>query len=484
MSTVTWTLRGRLLLDPQLPELQALADVSTRNHGSTVALPGVRVRIEGKQFDADPTGWETWGEDVTDAEGHFEIRHEKNELRRLLRVSCQFKDDRLKLYAPNDSLAKKLLELATDLAAGPFHQLATDIKEDVIEQLIEQTSRIAYDVKWLTLHDSGNKHGPGVIDFSNLTFASGRNHALGDFVARRHAEIWHLMKAAMAHIDGLGGGVGFRTDKPLALMHPHDNSALPADIQASYANPHNDVIYLVQTARRDDFDAGAILHEMMHLWAYQHSHGEERLATYLLTHFDTHTGRQTPYTACHEAMAEALSNEVYRQLFHARATVYGADHAQRRPFSRPHLRAQGMRSLADLDRFEHGWLSAFGLLLCPDVAGLDMNEGDPYANDATPGDRAVAPMRDVPVITLAELMRAIARSDGDRDDGWDRDTMYIDALLSRCEAELPHFTKDHHAAYLRILDPSETAQPIALLPSSLTSVEAPTALGRALGQGL
>ena len=51
-----------------------------------------------------------------------------------------------------------------------------------------------------------------------------------------------------------------------------------------------------------------------------------------------------------------------------------------------------MRTIVDLDFFEDGWLSAFGLLLCPDVCDLDMNVGGPYAADLSPG--VVGPTED------------------------------------------------------------------------------------------
>ena len=470
MADVTWTFKGRLLLDPQLPEVANLALVSTVNYDKTVPLAGVRVEVSGKQFDWDPTAWEVWDEAVTDDEGYFTLSHQKNSTRRFIRLRVMFKDDSLKIYGPNDSLAKWLIEAATDLVPGvPFTQLSIDAKEDVLEQMLEQTSRIFYDVKWLKVRDTGVKQGPGTWDFGNIVFGQGANQDLGDFTARRHAEIWYIAKKAMAFVNALGG-VDFRADRPLAFLHPHDNAALPQDVQSSYSSPHNDICYIVRNGRIDDFDTGTILHEMMHLWGYQHSFQEERLATYLLAHFDTHTGRHKPWVVCHEAMAEALANEIERQVFRARGTVYGGEEAQRRPLSRPYLTRQGMRRAVNLDYFEDGWRSVFGLLLCPDIADLDMSVDGPYAQDLSPGSRVSRPFLDAPVVTLAELMRVIAtagRASNGRDGGWRRDAMRIGVLLASCVSDLPQLTPEHHEAFEAILDPAETRQPWELLPSSL-----------------
>lgn len=477
MAQVRWTLRGRLLLAPWLAKIKAQANVGTERYGDAVPLSGVRVKVSAKQFASDPS-WDSWGESLTDADGRFEIHNVKDQTKRRFKVEAMFKDDTLKIYPPNDSLLKKLVDLASSLVPGTaFTQLAHGVKVDLIEQLIEQTSRITYDVKWQTLfeHDTGNKVEGPVVEFNNLTFAPGAPYDRGDFVARRHAEIWYLVKRAMKLLDDQG--LGFRRDRPIAFLHPHDNSALPDGWESSYANPHNDIVYLVQNARNDDFSVSTILHEMMHLWAYQQVRKEEKLASYLLTHFDTHSGRQKHWVVWHEAFAEATSNEISRQLFRENDTVYGGDVAERRPYSRPHLRNQeGILRGSDLQHYEAGWLSAFNLLLCPDVAGLDMNVPGPFAADPTPGVRTRDVRISAPVMDLFDLLRGVANPGGRTDGDFPTSAMGIPAFFAWMD--VPEFTQEHQLAYYRILDPEETRQPAELLPSALTPGRIPIDIDR------
>jgi hypothetical protein len=96
MPQIEWTLKGRLTLVPQLSEVRGLANISTA-HGMAVPLPGVKVRVSAKQFDADVSGWEVWATGETDAAGSFELRHSKNETKRLFLLEAMFKDDVLKI---------------------------------------------------------------------------------------------------------------------------------------------------------------------------------------------------------------------------------------------------------------------------------------------------------------------------------------------------------------------------------------------------
>lgn len=405
MTQVTWTLRGRILVAPQLSDVQALATVSTSPYESA-PLVGVRVEVSGKQFGADPT-WDEWGDTFTDENGYFTIRNIKDQTRRLFRVRLQFKNDQLRVYPPNDSLLKKFVELATDLIpGGVLTQLGTDAAEDVLEQLLEQSTRVLYDVKWITVHQDtdGNKHDATDVDFGNMVFRPNAVEQLGGFIERRHAEIWLIAQKAIAHVNGLGG-VGFRTDRPIAFLYPHNNPAVGDGVETSYSNPHNDIVYLVNNSQGDDFDASTILHELWHCWTYQHTSGEERLATYLLLHGSTHAGRLAPWVAWHEAFAEVASNEVYRAIFGTNGKLYGLMPAERRPFSRPYLIGSGITTLDDVQAFEYGWISLFSLLLCPDVCDLDITVRGPYARDISPGVQGTnLPLCSDPKINFADLL--------------------------------------------------------------------------------
>ena len=57
MAQVEWSVRGRLLLVPQLKEIAGMATVGT-DDGKAVPLAGVAVKVSALEFGLDPTGWE------------------------------------------------------------------------------------------------------------------------------------------------------------------------------------------------------------------------------------------------------------------------------------------------------------------------------------------------------------------------------------------------------------------------------------------
>jgi len=439
--------------------------VST-NHGLAAPLAGVRVQVSAKQFDGDPTGWEEWGDTYTDSDGNFTIRNIKNQTNRLFRVRVMFKNDALRIYPPNDSLLKKFVDCAIGLIPGGIITSLAEVAEDALEQLLEQTTRVLYDCQWLTAHQdgAGNKHEPPNVDFGNLVFRAGGVEELGGATERKHAELWLIARKAMDLVNGLDVDLRFRGDRPLAFLYPHDNPVIGDAVEASYSNPYNDITFLINNSQQDHFNTGTILHELMHLWTYQHTSQEERLATYLLLHGSTHTGRLAPWVAWYEAFAEATSNELYREIFGTQGTVYGGFSAERRPFSRPYLIRHGITSLDDVQNFEYGWLSTFGLLLCPDVCDLDLTTSGPYAADTSPGvkDKG-SPICSAPKIPLADLLRVVANAPDGRDGGMTRQEMQLGLFLRRCTEVLSQFTSEKADAYLRILDPKETRQPSVLL---------------------
>ncbi len=463
MAQVEWVLKGRLLLAPQLPEIAGLATVNT-DFGMAVPMAGVPIKVSAKEFDADPTGWNEWDEGVTDGDGHFEIRHIKDRTERLFRFRAQFKDANIKIYPPNDSVASELLKVATLIAGGPILGLGAWVTEEILQQLVDELSRGVYDVKWNTLHEdaAGHRHGPDDTNFAPMVFRAGGNNDLGDFTARRHGEIWWLLRKASAYLADLG--FPFRGDRPIALVYPFDNPAIGDNLEESFSNPYMDMTMLVRNSKKDGFDAGTILHEMTHLWAYQHTENEDRLATYLLVNGTTHTGRIKNWAAWHEAFAEVVSNEIYRNLFGSAGTVYGGNTAQRRPYSRPYLTKGGLMNTSDLEVFEDGWQSVLGLLLCPDVCDLDMNSAGPYAADMTPGVLGHALNCWAPKMSLADILAAVG--DDAKDGGLPLEAMRVAPFFERID--VAGFNDTIREAYVAILDPAGTAQPRDLLPSAMT----------------
>ena len=278
MTQTNWAIKGTLSFAPQHHEVED-------SYGNPVPLAGVKVLVEAKEIAADPT-WDNWGEDVTNAEGGFRITNQKDRSPRMFRVRAMFKNDDLKIYPPNTGLLSQAID------KSPSHAVVDEPVETLIEQALAHATRLLYDVDWFTIHqdDKDHKHEPDVVDLGSLTFQSGGDRDLGDRTARRHAEIWFVCRKVMALLEDAGSGLGFPKNKPVAVLHPHNNSLINDRVETSFSSPYNDVAFLVENSHVDGFDLTTIIHELMHLWVYQRSQGEDALAWQLLIHGSTHDG--------------------------------------------------------------------------------------------------------------------------------------------------------------------------------------------------
>ena len=415
------------------------------------------MKVSAKEFAADPTGWNEWGEDVTSADGTFTVSKEKDRSKRLFRVRVMFKDDDLKIYPENSTLLTNVLtQGAKRFTGGAIADLFVDGASTVIEQAVEQFTRLTYDVPWYTVYEdgSGEKHVPSRVDFGDLMFGAHGKEELNDTWARRHAEIWFLTKKMMTAMADMGPGLGFTAKKAVAIKHPHDNPWIGDAVEASYFNPFNDTGYILKNSQRDHFNADTLWHELGHGWAYQRTTGENGLAWQLLIHGDTHGRQNQPWVACHEAIAEYLKNVIYRDLIGSNPTSLGDIEGKRVPYSRRWLKDQGIGKLADVEHYEHGWLAFFNMLTCNRLEKMDLNAS---------GDYAVATITPVgsnaPDLSPADLLQVIQSGPGELARSMPCSDMTLSRFLDRAIAILPQLESKHKTAYLRLIDPGETVQP-------------------------
>jgi hypothetical protein len=456
----TWTLKGRIRLEPQIAELRD-------TFGTEVGLQGVTVKVEAKEFSWDPTGWQDWGETVTQADGSFTVVKEKDKSKRYFRVRVLFKDNDLKIYPENNGLLSQVIQAATLLfPGGPVTNLLAVGAEEVLELALEQFTRLAYDVPWYTVREDADKRDGPVVDFGDLPFGSGNSADRGDFYARRHAELWYLTKKVIGVMNDQGPGLGFIDPDPLAIKYPHDNPWVGDNVEVAYSSPENYVVFLVKNSQYDSFEINTIIHEIMHQYVYQHSKHEKGLAWQLIIHGTTHGSRQDKtWVAAHEALAEFLKGEVYRRLFPGRATIGGGTFVQKRlPYSRKYLRDNGTATLADVDHTEDGWTSLFNLLVCTRLCELDMNTTEDYAEPGNWGG-----MCDQPVLSFADFLRIFLPTSAPFNDVLDRSELTKDQFLSRAVAALSQLETKHKDAYLQLLDPRATVQPSDVFPRQMVA---------------
>lgn len=455
MSKTTWKIKGELLLDPQLEDIR-------NKYGTRAPLSDVPVKVSAREKIVGAWGpWNKWQETTTGSNGKFSIEKEKDKSDRQFKVEVLFKDDTLKLYPENDGVLATLLDKFTGW--NPI----TDFAEAALEQVLEQTTRLAYDVKWFTVYKEDkkdNKHKHGTVDLGKMIFGKNRSEDRGLRVARCHAEIWLLVKEVFKYMRGLEGDVAFIKDaKTIAIKYPHSNPLIGDKIEASYANPENYTAHIIKNSRSDDFDVQTLIHELLHLYVYQRSTREKGLAWQLFIHGSTHDGHQKKtWVPFNEAIAEWSSNFIFECLFNRKASIYGGEDALALPFSRSYLRHLGANTLSDVDHYEDGWMSLFNNLLAGSLSRYDLNAGyDPKAFDPDPYVQGTAsPM---PAAKLkgkfASILKVFLPKKGSRYDGWlKRKEMNLNDFLDRMVAVWDDFSTTDKNIVKGVLNPVEPRQ--------------------------
>jgi len=393
MSKVDWKIEGTIKLESQFKEVTAR--YGSNSEFNAVPLKNLTVKISAKESPLDPS-FEKWGEVKTDDAGFFSLCILKDKSPRRFKIEVFFKNDDFVIYPDNKGI---LLTLAAGaaLAVGGLAGLA-------LEQTLVQTTKLAYDVDWFTIFQADSKEeerGPGNINFPKLRFRKGADYDLGDSVARKHADIWFLYYKVKEYFASFSDNVGFLNER-IAVKYPHNNSFVGEDNEAPYASPYNNIIFIAVTkdfdgkkndhkddqAARDWCDVDTLLHELMHIWAYQHCTGEMSIAWQLIKHGSTHEGLQAEsFTAFHEGFAEWCSNRVYSALFVSEkepSKIYGELSDTGEPFNRKTLLDKGVLTVLEAERSEYAWISLFNMLCQWDLFRYTLNSnvaGDIHSNN-------------------------------------------------------------------------------------------------------
>jgi hypothetical protein len=273
MAKTTWTVKGKIAVAHQLAELIDKFDGES-------PLKGIEVKISAKAK-VPIIGWGTWnswGTVRTNSKGEFSISKSKNHDLRRFKIEVKFQDD--------------------DLAVRHEHATSSLTK-----------------VKWYTIiEESSKEHKAGTVDFNQRTFKSGGKHDRGDFEARRHADIWVLYQMVIDHVAAMGSDFAFTTQ--VKVKYPHNGITGDA-VEAPYANPTTKVIYIVKNSRGDYFNTDTLLHELGHIYAYNHVSGEICLTEGLLMDGSTHGLVDDHCVAFHEGFAQYWSDKLREELFGA-----------------------------------------------------------------------------------------------------------------------------------------------------------------------
>lgn len=332
-----WTVKGKVQVQHVMPELAAM-------HGSQSGVPGVEIKVSARS--KIPFGWGTWsnwGTYRTKADGSFEVSKERGSDRRQFRIKVLFDSDRLRLKEGKE----------TPIVSFDNKGFPIDLEFDLTDK------------DWFIVHNDKNKkpdgRKAGVTDLGNIVIRSGTE--------RKLADLWVLYDQMFDLMSSYGSAYAFKNK--ISVKYPQKLFA------SSYANPYNNNVYL----RQEQYSARTALHEMLHVYLYQRTTGEDKMTMQAIKHRDTHQEREnTTYVPHHEGFAEWAAYKVLKEISDGELDNFVEDAYYtypHMPLSREYISealAPSEQSVANVDYTERGWHSLFNILTYSFLDRLDFNE--------------------------------------------------------------------------------------------------------------
>lgn len=346
-----WTIKGKIVVDHVLPELDAML-------GSQSPLEGIQVKVSARS--KIPFGWGTWAAwdtVTTNAAGSFSVSKEKGSDRRQFKVQILFDSSKLRI--------KEGKETGVSIGGDGF---PIDVELD----LTDKDWHEVYSDK-----DDDEERRAGVHDLGEIRVTS--------TVPRKHCDIWILYNKVIDVVDNYGADYAFKTK--LVVKYP---MSISPQASSSYWNPLNHHGYI----KEDQFTAYTLLHEVAHQWEYDHCTGEMNMAWQLVKHGSTHQTREsTTYVPFLESFSDFFAVKMLQEL--SAGTVKNFLQAPPyakpdQPFSRTYIGgalSTQERNLANLDYTERGW---YGLFTSLTFAYLDRVDVDRYYTDVNGENRDYA----------------------------------------------------------------------------------------------
>jgi hypothetical protein len=256
MAKRPWEITGRIMV-----EENEVSGVLTRR-----ALAGIEVEVLASNFGI----YDSWGTVRTNAEGYFTLRKDKDGSKRKIKIKARFADS--------------ALEINPGALADPL---------DFVSPAIEVFE-----------HDR-EVEGPN-IDVHTRCFTPGASGELGVLDNIRRAIAWYTCKTL---IDRL------KAEDPYFAFKGKIKVIYPAKVVSGipYANGITRCAYI----QSGWWNVQTVLHEVMHLWNYDHNHGTANWfgAVFCPPDLNTHAQSERRPIAFHEGFAEFASWELLHELW-------------------------------------------------------------------------------------------------------------------------------------------------------------------------
>lgn len=260
MSQITWTITGRIMV-----EESEISGILTRR-----PITNAEVEIMASNFGS----YASWGTVHTDSGGNFTLRKDKDKSKRKFKIKVRLADDELEVNSGALS------------SPGNFINPAIEVFEH-----------------------SQEVEGPSII-IGTRCFESGANGELGSRDNIRQAIAWYACKTLINTLQARDPYFAFK-DKIKVIY--------PANVVSGecYANHLTRCAYIHSTSNNDQWNIQTVLHEVSHLWIYDHNHGTANWfgAVFCPPDLSTHGQAEHRPIAFQEGAAEFMSWEFLNELW-------------------------------------------------------------------------------------------------------------------------------------------------------------------------
>lgn len=415
---VEWQFTGKILVD--IDETVSYWNQMQEHYGGMAftfpnqPICGVEVRV---QASASVGSWTSWGTTTSQADGSFSLTTTRRDDARLFRAQIRLKGDDLQVRWGS-------------------------LEANLVASLVPS----AHNSPWITVWESSHTRRPPTVAVPEVHFAEGASGELGgDFY--RSAVTWYLTRSLMDRLLAEDSWIAFK--HKINVIYPG-----PTISHDPYANGVYRSVYIPKPTWTVD----TVLHEVMHLWNYQHNHGTTNWLFAVCG--STVSDQEQPYVAFHEGFADYAMEDILHQIWGFPKILP----ENRRVMSVNYATTRGALDL--LERNHRGVIGALHLLTAQNIYSLDFGTRDEpfvgYTAQRLPlqkGRKCPTP----PNLIFWDVLKVFR---ADPDAGWPRDwevgraSYGVFRFFQRASDILgTRFDADSLALYLSLLDATSTAQP-------------------------
>ena len=361
-------------------------------------LAGMDVRIYGSLLNNG--GFGIWGTVRTNSQGYYSLAKRKSCSRRKLRVRARFRGHELTINEPGAS-------------------------------------------DWMRIYESTSTRRSGTLDLGSRKFSLTSYGALRDWGNIQRATFWYTLKTVMDRMKSENSWFAF--DRTVRVRYPAWTTN-----GKSWADGISSTAYIAT----GDGEIETVLHEVMHLWNYQHNYGTTNWLRAVLGDGSTHGLQEEPNVAFHEGFAAWAQEELRHEIW---------GNGKPRPVTRWHLGQRELASLSRLERNGAGVRWGLRLLTTPSIYRyvFGTRHSDRYG---TVVDRVAYP-EGCPSAPQVDFWDVLYVFKANPNRGWSRDWEVQDRdyglrrFYRRARDILPRFRTGDYDLYLDLLDASQSREP-------------------------